>query len=103
MKQRFLDSFFGRIIKTVLPILLSFLLFSIAGAQTEDQSEDKGAAVLFEQANNLHTQREFQQAAELYSSIITKYGVSAPLLYNLANSSAAAGKVGQAVLNYERA
>ena len=103
MKQRFLLLFFLRIIKTGLAVMLCFLLSSVAGARTEDQRENKGAAALFEQANIFYTQGEFQQAAELYSSIITQHGVSAPLLYNLANSYAAAGKVGPAVLNYEQA
>jgi tetratricopeptide (TPR) repeat protein len=61
------------------------------------------AGSLFEQANIFHTQGEFQQAAEQYLSIVSTYGVSASLLYNLANSYAAAGQVGPAVLNYERA
>jgi len=91
-----------RMLKTVLLLVMLCLLFFsrvvVAGA------EEKNAAVsLFEQANIFHTQGKFQQAAEQYSSIISTYGVSAPLLYNLANSYAAAGQVGPAVLNYERA
>ncbi|RWX48798.1 TPR repeat-containing protein [Candidatus Electrothrix communis] len=92
-----------RMLKTsMLPLMLCLLVSSwavvVAGA------DEKSAAVsLFEQANILHTQGEFQQAAEQYSSIISTYGVSAPLLYNLANSYAAVGQVGLAVLNYERA
>ncbi|MCI5126400.1 MAG: hypothetical protein D3925_18465 [Candidatus Electrothrix sp. AR5] len=85
---------------TILPLMLCLLMSSwaVAGGQ------EKNAAVsLFEQANILHTQGEFQQAAEQYMDIINRYGVSAPLLYNLANSYAAAGEVGPAVLNYERA
>ncbi|MCI5164200.1 MAG: tetratricopeptide repeat protein [Candidatus Electrothrix sp. AX5] len=84
----------------ILPLMLCLLVSSwtVAGGQ-----EKKAALALFEQANILYTQGEFQQAAEQYSSIISTYGVSAPLLYNLANSYAAAGQVGPAVLNYERA
>jgi tetratricopeptide (TPR) repeat protein len=58
---------------------------------------------LFEQANIAHTREEYQQAVDLYLTIIRSSGVSAPLLYNLANSYAALGKTGPAVLNYERA
>jgi tetratricopeptide (TPR) repeat protein len=89
---------------TILPLILLLMLcllvsfWAVAGGL-----EEKAAIALFEQANILHTQGEFQQAAEQYSSIISTYGVSAPLLYNLANSYAAAGQVGPAVLNYERA
>ena len=92
-----------RMLKTsMLPLMLCLLLSSWAVVAAG--ADEKSAAVsLFEQANILHTQGEFQQAAEQYSSIISTYGVSAPLLYNLANSYAAAGEVGPAVLNYERA
>ncbi|CAK8725293.1 TPR repeat-containing protein [Candidatus Electrothrix laxa] len=92
-----------RILKTtMLPLILCLLVSSwaVVAAGAEEQN---AAVSLFEQANILHTQGEFQQAAEQYSGIISTYGVSAPLLYNLANSYAAAGEVGPAVLNYERA
>ncbi|MCI5220525.1 MAG: hypothetical protein D3914_15355, partial [Candidatus Electrothrix sp. LOE2] len=85
----------------MLPLLLCLLLMSTstpAGGQ-----EKKAALALFEQANILYSRGEFQQAAEQYLDIISKYGVSASLLYNLADSYAAAGQVGPAVLNYERA
>jgi tetratricopeptide (TPR) repeat protein len=87
-----------------LSVMLCLLVSSwvVTGAGAGEQKKNVVGA-LFEQANILHTQSEFQQAAEQYSSIISTYGVSASLLYNLANSYAAAGQVGPAVLNYERA
>lgn len=88
-------------LKTALLLVMLCLLVSswaLAGTQ-----EKKTAVSLFEQANIFHTQGKFQQAAEQYSSIISTYGVSASLLYNLANNYAATGQVGPAVLNYERA
>ena len=71
-----------------------------AGAGAQDRPT---AAALFEQANILSTKGEYEQAIEQYSDIIRQYGVSASLLYNLANTYTAAGQVGPAVLNYERA
>ncbi len=86
-----------RILQVALPvIILSLSTLVVAGEQEK-------AAGLFEQANISFTQGEFEQAIEQYSNIISKHGVSASLLYNLANSYAAAGEVGWAVLNYERA
>lgn len=84
--------------------MLALFLFSCAVIRA-DASEPKNSRTetLFEQANILQTQGEVQQAVEQYLHIIRKHGVSAPLLYNLANSYAAAGEVGLAVLNYERA
>lgn len=100
-----------RILKTtLLPVMHSVILcvilcslFSSWGIGAAGAEEKNAAASMFEQANILYTQGEFQQAAKQYMGIISKYGVSAPLLYNLANSYAAAGEVGPAVLNYERA
>ncbi|MCI5137691.1 MAG: tetratricopeptide repeat protein [Candidatus Electrothrix sp. AR1] len=92
-----------RMLKTILLLVMLCLLFSSRVVVAAGAEEKNAAVSLFEQANILHTQGQFQQAAEQYSSIISTYGVSAPLLYNLANSYAAAGQVGPAVLNYERA
>lgn len=72
-------------------------------SENTSEQRDSITETLFEQANILQTQGEMQQAVEQYLSIIRKHGVSAPLLYNLANSYATAGEVGLAVLNYERA
>jgi tetratricopeptide (TPR) repeat protein len=92
-----------RMLKTaLLPIMFCLLVSSWVVTGAGEQKKNV-AGSLFEQANIFHTQGEFQQAAEQYSSIISTYGVSASLLYNLANSYAAAGQVGPAVLNYERA
>ena len=98
-----------RMLKTtllLLPVMLCVMLCSLFtswGVGAAGAEEKNAAVSLFEQANIFHTQGEFQQATEQYSSIISTYGVSGPLLYNLANSYVAAGEVGPAVLNYERA
>ena len=89
--------------RLLLPILLCLPVFSGAIAGNQDDQNKEGAVALFEQANILYTQGELQQAIERYSNIINKYGISAPLLYNLANTYTAAGQVGPAILNYERA
>jgi tetratricopeptide (TPR) repeat protein len=58
---------------------------------------------LFAEANQAFSRGDFAEAAELYQSIVTTEGYSAPLLYNLANSLAHGGERGKAILNYERA
>jgi tetratricopeptide (TPR) repeat protein len=94
-----------RMLKTTLLLLmLPLLLCLLMSTSTPAGGQEKKAALaLFEQANILYSRGEFQQAAEQYLDIISKYGVSPSLLYNLADSYAAAGQVGPAVLNYERA
>jgi tetratricopeptide (TPR) repeat protein len=104
-RQRLLISVFFSIAHTTLLLALCFFLPSAVSAQ--DNVQDPGGAdepaALFEQANNAHAQGNYQQAVELYVTIIRSNGVSAPLLYNLAASYAAGGQTGSAVLNYERA
>lgn len=87
----------------ILPLLLCLLMSLLMSSWAVAGGQEKAALTLFEQANILHSRGEFQQAAEQYRDILRKYGVSPSLLYNLADSYAAAGQVGPAVLNYERA
>ena len=82
---------------TLLIYCLALLLTSTA--QAADNSLDN----LFEEANIAYTRGEYQQASNHYLTIAGHDGVSALLLYNLANSYAATDQVGRAVVNYERA
>ncbi len=83
--------------------LLTVLFCIILLVASQVQAEDKSIANLFEQANLSHTRGEYQQAIDQYLAIAGNHGVSAPLLYNLANSYAANDQPGQAVVNYKRA
>ncbi len=87
-------------------ILLFFLLLCCSGAATGQEVEPSATVSIaqrFEQVNRLYIQGEYQRAIDGYSAIVEDNGMSAPLLYNLGNSYAAAGQPGWAVLNYERA
>lgn len=92
---------FGQKILFVVAFFL--FLFLSAAAQAQNTGADTEPETLFEQANIAYTQDRYQQAIDLYLTIIHNNGVSASLFYNLANSYAAAGQTGSAVLNYERA
>lgn len=77
--------------------LLAFLwlpAISAAGA-----AED----TLLQQGNEAYSRGNYEEAIAGYEQLIDQAGFSAPVLYNLANSYALAGKTGMAVLNYERA
>ena len=102
MKQNIFCSELVQISKWIIWAFVFCLLVS-PGAGAADNQKKQAAARLFEQANILSTQGEFQQAIAQYSGLIDQYGVSASLLYNLANTYAAAGQIGPAILNYERA
>ncbi len=57
----------------------------------------------FDQANTEFAQKDFRHAAADYEAIITRQGYSVPVLFNLANAYEQDGKLGLAILNYERA
>ena len=54
-------------------------------------------------ANELYSEGEFLQAANLYEQIILEKGVAPELYYNLGNAYFKANEIGHSILNYERA
>jgi tetratricopeptide (TPR) repeat protein len=103
MKRNILPSSLLRVLVRILQVILILLVTILGISNQVVAQEQENVTVLFEQANISFTQGAFERAIEQYSHIISKHGVSASLLYNLANSYAASGEVGRAVLNYERA
>ncbi|NUM71273.1 MAG: tetratricopeptide repeat protein [Ignavibacteriaceae bacterium] len=75
-------------------MLLLVILISILNARPEKD---------FEQANSLYSQKKYSEAAEKYMQIVSKGYSGVPLYYNLANCYYRTGKVGYAVLYYEKA
>lgn len=61
------------------------------------------AITLAQQADSAYNHEDFAQAVRLYHQAITDDGVSPELYYNLANSYYRIGKLGRAVIYYERA
>ncbi len=57
----------------------------------------------FELANQAYSRGDFPAAEQNYLETAAERGVSASLLYNLANTYAAMGKTGEAILAYEQA
>ena len=74
-------------------------ILSLPAISTAGTAED----TLLEQGNEAFSRGNYHEAIASYEQLIDQAGFSAPVLYNLANSYALAGKTGQAVLNYERA
>ena len=56
-----------------------------------------------DQANTAFAQKDYGRAAGDYQAILAQQGFSAPVLFNLANAYYRDGKLGLAILNYERA
>jgi len=56
-----------------------------------------------QQANELYSDGEYLQAADLYEQTLNEQGAAPELYYNLGNAYFKANEIGRAVLNYERA
>ncbi|MCF8056245.1 MAG: tetratricopeptide repeat protein [Desulfocapsa sp.] len=75
-----------------------FLLFVFISAWATEQAGKSQ----FQEACAAYSRGDYQAAIRKFEAL-TREGMSAPLLYNLANSYAQDGQSGKAILNYERA
>jgi tetratricopeptide (TPR) repeat protein len=93
----------SRYLILLLAVDTLFLLFCSMHSQYVNAAPEQPAEILFQQGNDFHGQGKYRQAIEMYKNIIEHYGISGPLLSNLANGYAHIGQNGRAILNYERA
>lgn len=84
--------------KTIL-FFCCLLVLPAAAAQAAEPTP----AAQFEQANQAATRGNCEEAVNEYLQIAANNGISASLLYNMANCYTTLNRVGQAVVNYERA
>jgi tetratricopeptide (TPR) repeat protein len=78
-------------------------LLSAALLGTAGPAFATGAEELFETGNGAYEQGRYEDAAAAYTTILG-YGIADPrVLYNLGNASFKMGKLGGAILSYERA
>jgi tetratricopeptide (TPR) repeat protein len=61
------------------------------------------AETIVEQANAAYAAKDFQQAAQLYETVLSNHGASAAVYYNLGNAYYRLNQTAPAILNYERA
>lgn len=79
--------------KKIFSILFTLLISVSAFAQDN----------VIKEAETAYAQEDYSKAIELYENILTTYGASAEIYYNLGNSFFKAGDMAPAILNYERA
>lgn len=93
-----MNSMLHRLLRAGLMILMTFLMVDIA------YSADSGKELQMklEKGNIAFSEERFKDAVTVYSELIRDYGFSPELLHNLANSYAADGQNGKAILNYMR-
>lgn len=80
--------------------LISFILLIVSGFMLEANPE---VDTLFDQANKLYQQSEYENAISLYSKIDSLGYKSSEVYFNMANSYFRSNKLGKARLYYERA
>lgn len=77
--------------------ILFFLFIFCAGFSVYAQDE------AIKEAEVAYTQENYEEAIQKYESILTSYGESSQIYYNLGNAYYKAGQIAPAILNYERA
>lgn len=82
--------------KKIFTLVTLLLLYTVIWAQQNNEQ-------LWENANSLYAEEEYQQAIGLYEQILQNGMESASLYFNLGNAYYKAGDMNKAILNYERA
>jgi tetratricopeptide (TPR) repeat protein len=82
----------------LLPVILALVLWQNGTGYAGDNEE-----TLFQRGNEAYSRGDFEQAIARYEELTASAGLSPAVLFNLANSYAQTGKIGKAVVNYERA
>ncbi len=92
-----------RSFRFLFPIMamLAVMLLAIAAALPALAGTTENS--LFQQGNEAYSRGDYSQAISKYQQITETMGYSPAVNYNLANSYFLSGKIGLAVLNYERA
>ena len=78
--------------KKIIIFIVSLFVFFICNSMT-----------VKEKADSAYLQDNYTEAEKLYNQIIATEGSSADIYYNLGNTYYRLGKLGRAILNYERA
>jgi tetratricopeptide (TPR) repeat protein len=78
----------------VFLLILSLLTASIVAASPADS---------LKAANDAYASEEFEEAVQMYESILDSGHLSAPLYFNLGNAYYKSNNIPRAILNYERA
>lgn len=86
-----------------LPRLLHLFIVSIFCITPVISFAGESENQLLQQGNEAYSRKAYDQAIARYEELTDRAGFSASVLFNLANSYAQTGKIGLAVLNYERA
>ena len=87
-------------------VLLPILFLALAPnsyANSYANNDIDSAREMFYKANAMYERSEYNKSILLYKKIIDKGWVSGPIFYNLGNCYFKEGRLGRAILNYEKA
>ncbi|MBN1493940.1 MAG: tetratricopeptide repeat protein [Candidatus Omnitrophica bacterium] len=82
---------------------LSIIVFIMIGIAYHSYASTDEIEDLFFTANNHYQEQEYDKAIELYEEIVHLGFRSGALYYNIGNAYYKLGKIGKAIVNYERA
>jgi len=83
--------------KNILPYILIIFFFNITFAFSQNEEQ------IFQQGNEYFVQKQFDKAIESYRQLINSGYEGTSLFYNLGNAYYRSGKIGYAILYYEKA
>ncbi len=81
--------------------LITLLILTLLPTQALTQDEEN--QTIFNRANEAYSSGDFLGAIDFYQELTQEKGYATGVLFNLANSYAQLGMVGEAILHYERA
>lgn len=84
-------------------ILTAIIFISLAGILSAEDGSLQDPNKLFYSANSLYEKRDYTKALEEYNKVLAMGIESGPLYYNVANCYFKSGKLGYAILYYEKA
>ena len=84
-------------------ILIAVALIALVGTAVSEDAVQKDPNKLFYSANNLYEKREYEKALDEYKKILDMGIASGPLYYNIGNCYFKMGKLGYAILFYDKA
>ena len=89
--------------KKSVRIMLFFYLLIFLPQSGFSQDSQSYASARFAEANSFYKKGNYKEAIQLYEEVLSKDLTSGTLYYNLGNSYFKVGRLGKAILNYERA
>lgn len=94
---------YTRLVTVIVGLAAAAVYPGVPTADAQSPGLDLSVRDLFVRGNQLYEAGDFEEAATTYEEAVTRGVISPDLYYNLGNAYYKSGRLGRAVLNYERA